>query len=520
LRQAAQRKVQRGAQAASQYSIAAPIKGWNAKDSLANMDEEYANSLINMFPEPTSVRVRKGYADHVTGIGSQVESLMPYNKPDGTQTLFCAAGTDFYNVTSSGAVGAAVVSSLTNARWEDLNFTNSSGTSYLCCFNGTDSPRYWNGSAWTTITGVSSPAITGLTTSDIVSAVSFKRRMYLVEKDSLKLWYLPVDSVGGLAKSFDLAGIAYKGGYIMAAGTWTLDAGEGLDDYLAVVTSEGQVVVYQGTDPSSSSSWSLIGVWNIGEPIGRRCLMKFRGDLLLIGVDGVFPLSAALIGDRTDPKAAITYPIMSAMAEAAASYKTRFGWSLCHYPGANMLLLNVPVKEGSEQEQYAMNTITGAFGQFQDIAANCWCIFNEKPYFGGNGVVGEFWQELSDNGNPIAYDMQQAFSYFGTKRIKQFTTMRPTFLSDGIPDVGMGMSIDFNLNSPLGSTAFQSNTAMWDVAMWDVAFWAGSLSSYSSWQTVFGVGIAAAQRMSGTVTGAELHYVSTDYLYEHGGVIG
>lgn len=54
----------------------------------------------------------------------------------------------------------------------------------------------------------------------------------------------------------------------MAAETWTLDSGEGLDDYLVVTTSEGQVGVFRGTDPTSVATWGLVGVWNLGEPIG------------------------------------------------------------------------------------------------------------------------------------------------------------------------------------------------------------------------------------------------------------
>ncbi|RYA73507.1 hypothetical protein DD594_28635, partial [Enterobacter cloacae complex sp. 4DZ1-17B1] len=126
--------------------------------------------------------------------------------PQGTQTLFGAAGTAFYEMTSAGAVGAAVVSGLANARWQHVNFTNSSGTSYLCCFNGVDSPRYWDNSSWITITGASTPTITGLTTSDIVSATLHKRRLWLVQKNTLKAWYLPVDAVGGAANALDLSG--------------------------------------------------------------------------------------------------------------------------------------------------------------------------------------------------------------------------------------------------------------------------------------------------------------------------
>jgi hypothetical protein len=46
---------------------------------------------------------------------------------------------------------------------------------------------------------------------------------------------------------------------------------EETDDYAAFITSEGQVAVYSGADPASSTTWSLVGVFDIGAPIGRRC---------------------------------------------------------------------------------------------------------------------------------------------------------------------------------------------------------------------------------------------------------
>ena len=184
MRKPAFQKAGRGRQSSNQQSLPAPTGGWNARDSIADMDEKDALLMENFFPDTTDVRVRKGTANHVTAVGSQVESLMPYNKPDGTQTLFGAANDSFYDFTTAGTVGAAVVGSLTNARWQYVNYTNSSGTSYLCCFNGTDAPQYWDDSTWTSITTVSSPAITGVTPANIIGATTSKRRMWLIEKDS------------------------------------------------------------------------------------------------------------------------------------------------------------------------------------------------------------------------------------------------------------------------------------------------------------------------------------------------
>lgn len=505
---------------ASLVSRPAPVKGWNAKDPLADMKPECAIELENFFPLASSVMLRKGFSEHVTGITGQVESIMPYNTPAGTQTLFAAAGTEFYDVTTAGAVGAAVVSGMTNARWQHLNYTNSSGDSYLCCFNGTDAPQYWDGSSWIAITGVSTPAITGVTATGLISAATHKRRMWLVEKDTLKAWYLPADAVGGAANALDLTGIAKRGGYLMAVDTWTLDAGEGLDDYWVGVTSEGEVIVYQGTDPSSSNTWSLKGVWHLGEPIGRRCLQKYAGDLLLILTNGVFPLSKTLITEKTNPTVALTDAISPAMNTAAQSYKANYGWCLAYHPVATMLLLNVPVAEGSSQQQYVMNTLTGAWSKFTGWEGNCIAVFNEELYMGCNGKVIKVWDTFSDNSTNITGTAKTAFDYFGKRVKKSFKMARPVFETNGSPTIRIGLNVDFDNGDMYGTLNYTSTTASrWGIALWGIGLWASGLQALRNWLGLTGLGICAATRLKTASQGVELRWLSTDYLFETGGYI-
>lgn len=500
-------------------SIPAPVGGWNARDSIADMDPRDALVMDNWFPSTGSVRIRKGYGQHVTGISGQVESLMPYNAPDGTNTLFAAANTAFYDVTSAGAVGASVVSGLTNNRWQHVNFTNTSGISYLCCFNGLDKPWYYNGSSWIEIDSGSSPGITGVTSSDLDNPWIHKRRLWVVEANTLSAWYLPVDAVGGAATEFSLLGLFNRGGYLVAGGTWTIDGGSGLDDYCVFVTSEGEVAVYQGTNPASD--FTIRGVWSIGEPIGKRCLLKYSGDLLIICKDGVYPLSGALQSSGTNPKASITDKIDGAMSTAAELYSSNFGWELSHFPGANMLMLNVPTTEGDNQEQYAMNTITGSWGRFTGIEANCWAIFNEKPYFGSNAFVGEFWSGFDDNDNNIDADVQQAFSYFGDRgSLKRWSMVRPIISTDGTPSILATLNVDYSDDKATASLSFTPSTyGLWDTALWDSGIWGAGLVELKSWQTVNAIGTAAALRLSSASKSIDVRFQACDYVYEAGGVI-
>jgi hypothetical protein len=502
--------------------IPAPTLGWNSSDSIADMDARYALLLDNFFPTSSDVMLRKGWEEWVGQLGDQVESLLPYMSDSGTPKLFAAVGTSFYDVTTTGtSAGAAVVTGLTNSRWQSTNFTNSGATSYLTAFNGTDDPRYYDGSSWTAITAISSPAILGVTPTTLNCPWQHQRRLWAVQESTLKAWYFPVDAVGGTANALDLSGFASKGGYLVAGGTWTLDAGEGVDDYWVAVTSEGQVIVYRGTDPSSANTWSMVGKWDLGKPIGRRCFAKYGGDLLYIAEDGVWPLSKALISDRVDPRVALTDKITTAMNDAATAYGSNFGWDLNFFPKAPFVLMNVPVQEGASQQQYVMNTISKAWCRFKDIDANCWAVLDGDLYFGADGFVGKAWHEFSDENDNINGDAKQAFNDLGFPgRTKQLTASRPIFASNGTPAFQMAWNIDYDDNELSGSLSFSPTTyATWDVTDWDDGFWGGGLSVLRNWQSAIGVGVVVAPRLTVASKGIETRWQSTQVIFKPGSML-
>lgn len=499
-------------------SVVAPIGGWNARDALGNMDEGDAVFMTNFWPATTYVQLRNGFSNHVTGLPDQVESLMAYSSAT-VNRMFAASGTAFYNVTSAGAVGAAVVSGLTNARWQHVNITTTAG-SYMYTVNGTDSPRLYDGTNWTTITGASTPAITGVTTSNLIHVNLFKNRLWFVEKDSLRIWYLPASAVGGAATSFDLSAIARRGGYLMAMATWTVDAGYGVDDHAVFVTSNGEVIVYRGTDPSSTATWALVGVWQLASPIGRRCFVKYAGDLLLLTFDGVEPLAGALQSSRTNPRVTLSDKIQSAIGSAAVDYSATFGWQVIHFPKAGMILVNVPVAVGSQQ-QYVMNTVTKAWANFTGWNANCWELLSDDLYFGGNTVVGKAWDTNADNSQAITGECKQAFNYFGSRGVnKRWTLARPVIETSGTPAALFNINVDFDDTPPVATVSYSpAGFGVWNTSQWDSGTWGADLQVSKGWQGVTGVGKCAAGRLKVAANGIQVRWMSTDYSLELGGIL-
>ena len=502
----------------STASLPAPVGGWNARDALGAMPENDACQLKNWWPATSSVYMRYGYTEYATGLDGACETLIPYSGLTDTEFYAVTDTGNIYDVSVAGAVGAAVVSGLTNGRFEYTQITTAGGA-FLMAVNGADKLRYYEGSTWTADGGTY--AITGVDTADCININLFKNRIWMIEKDTLSAWYLPTAAIQGAAVEFPLGGVANLGGHLVAMATWTIDAGYGVDDLAVFVTSQGEVIVYRGTDPSSATTFALVGVWQVGKPVGRRCWIKYGADLLLITQDGVMPMSAGLQSSRLDPRVSLTDKIQFAVSQAVSLHNNNFGWQLLYFPKENQLYLNVPVQEGQNQQQYVMNTITKAWCNFEGWQANCWSLFNDNPYFGGDGVVNLAWDGFDDNNTDIEAIGIQAFSNFGNSTVqKRFTMMRPVFFTNGSPSILGQINVDFDLSdttAPLSVTAIPY--AVWDTGLWDSALWGSDVILQQNWQGVTGIGYYAAPFIKVAAQGITVQWVNTTVVYENGGVI-
>lgn len=477
-------------------SIPPPIEGWDAISPVAAMSPKRAFRLDNWFPQPSWVELRKGFVTHCdTGSGLPVETLADYQGTDSRQ-LFAASGPDVYDVTAAGSPSVAI-SDLANARFQFVNFATTGGNFLWMC-NGADDPRYYDGVSWSTA------VITGITSTDIVSVNAHKNRLWFVQNNSSDAAYLPTDQIQGAAVPFPLGGIFTNGGRLEAIGTWSVDAGDGPDDYLVFVSSRGQVAIYKGTDPSAAATWSLVGVFNMGAPLGRRCLTRVGSDVAIICIDGVVPLSKVMIFERAAvPKISLTANIQRVMNQSARDYGDHFGWQLMSYPRGTRAILNVPVAENSQQEQYVMNTLNGAWCRFTGMNANCWALLNDIPYFGGNtGTVYQADEGGADEDQTMRADMMTAYNYFGQRgNNKRWMMCRPLLTTDGIVTPGLAFNVDFQTDAAITIPSTQASAvSLWDVALWDVGVWSGTTTT-GNWTSVTGLGYCASVRMVVDVSG-------------------
>jgi hypothetical protein len=501
--------------------------------------EASVNPAVRVFDGITSDKLQSvnltNTAGHFLVACNGVDPVMIY---DGTNWFYVATTTTAQTISTitrggTGNLTATVTTAAAHGLATGNRVTISGATESN--YNGTYVITVTGGSEFTytmatapsadaTVVGsYTTIGITGVNSNTFINVNLFKNRLYFTQKDTLTCWYLDVDAIGGPASPLYFGGIARNSGYLQAMGTWTLDAGQGADDYAVFVTSMGEVIVYNGTDPDSIDTWALKGVWQLGQTFSRRCFFKWSGDLLLLTKDGLVPLASALQSSRLDPRVNLTDKIYFAVSQAATLYSDLFGWQINYYASANMLILSIPTSEG--MEQFVMHNITKAWGRFTDIQAYCWEVTGDSTMnFGGNGIVGLFYDGYSDNGSNITATAQQAYSYYERPgQLKRFMLVRPILQSTGgVPNVVCGLSVDFDTQSQLGAVQFNPSAltdGVWDTSKWDQANWAGGLITTKVWQGVTGLGFAGSINLNVASRGIELHWASTDYVMEAGGVL-
>lgn len=554
-------QISRSTQRSSTASAPSPTGGWNTRDPLAGMSSTDAVILNNWWPSPGLVETRLGAQDYATGFNSRVKTLMSYaGATADSNKLIAACDYGLFDVTFGGAVGLnglplyrmglylpstiGLIPSERSSAWyriadtdyfgdasldvtdgyfQYINFNNAAG-SYIEAVNGVDKLKLFDGTNWFSIDETTSPGVIGVDTTTLVGINTFKRRIWFVQEFSMSAWYLPVESLGGTATEFPLGHYFSKGGYLMAMGTWTLDSGEGVDDYAVFVSSEGQVAVFQGTDPDSATTFSLVGIYFIGAPIGRRCLLKYGGDLLYISAQGLYPLSKALTSASIDRTEALSSKIDPTFTESAGLYGSNLGWQTVHFPPADMILVNIPTSVGATSEQYAMNTINGSWCRFTGWLSSCYEVFQGRLFFGGETTVVEAWTGTSDFGNNIVASAQTAYSYLNANvQSKHFKMVRPILSTEKFKVFTMHLAIEVDFTDSIETSQVQLGTnsvSNWDTDQFDLAVWSAGREVLKDWYTCAapdGYAASLEIRISGKET--QVGWTSTDFTYIQGGIL-
>jgi len=523
-------------------SFPAPTGGWVSADNPAQTKIPFktygptAETMENFFPTQTGLSVMGGSVKHATLslTGEPVESIWSYIGGT-TRELFGACDGDIFNITTPvdpDTPPTPDVAGQTSDYYSTQNFATVGGN-FLYALNGTDSPQLYDGAAWTAITGASVPAITGVTTSSLSQANVYRNRLFFAQGGTMNVWYLPVDALGGAAGQVSLAGVFQRGGAVLFTATWSLDSGSGLDDNLVVASTEGELAIYTGSDPSDPNDWRIVGVYNFPRPMGKNGYTKAGGNLVILTEKGGIPITAATLS--ADKAILGEYAISRAIEPdwiEDARDRRAMPWEIMIWDSRQRAIVSNPVT-GDESITppwcYVVNTTTGAWCKRRGWNTRCLALHNDAGFFGSNnGAVYQMEITGADDGAIYYPVLVMAWDHFGTPGFqKTVLSARAVFSVSSDPIVKLSASADYSVSLPSAPNVAADVDAPgeWDVGLWDVSLWdTGTtlLPFQTGWESINVSGFALAMQvqmsMGNTVT-PRIALTTIDVLYEAGEIM-
>jgi hypothetical protein len=451
--------------------------------------------------------------------------LMPYI--NGTvRKFFATNAVGIYEITTVAdpLVSPSVAVVQTNNDHSFVQFATTGGV-FLCVVNGTDARQVYDGTSWAT-----TPAITGVASTALSHVWQFKNRLFFVEKNTLNAWYLPTDAIGGAANRIPLGGIFTRGGSLLFGATWSYEStGGGLAEACVFVSTEGEAAVYEGTDPSSASTWQLRNVYRIGRPLGKNASFKAGGDLLIATDVGIVPLSTAIAKDYAAlGGSAVSYPIEEEWKAEVAQRTGQFGWQVVMWPTQQMAVVAMPTYGSLAPMCFVINLRTGAWGRYTGWNTACLGLYQDRLFFGtADGKIVECEVGGTDQSIPFTAVYVGLFDDLKTgEAFKSANLARATFRAS-VPveeQLSVQTNYEVNLQAAPNASPPSGSSNVWGSATWGVSLWQAIAEKRSDavWRGVSGSGFALAptvQITSGNATALDAELVTYTLVYEAGNVV-
>ena len=383
--------------------------------------------------------------------------MIPYY--GAPQELAAAAGGKIYDLS-----GAEIKTGYGGDDWAWTSFSNLSSVDYTVMVNGIDGVVSWDGTTFVTEAVTAPAGETWIIPAKFDKILSHMNRLWFADSENLAVYYLPVQTKSGALFVVPLNAIFKRGGSIRGIYTWSIDGGVGLDDAIAIFTSNGEVAIYSGVDPGHRLQAGRrlplrrADVERQHHQFRRRPL---RDDFHGAGAD-----------DDADPR----------RDRAAGQSRPQ------RHEGVRGRLEGPPRPlrlAGDAQPPHQPRDLQHADRQRQvpadgaqdagaDLDANgatsrrgAGAGSNNQTYFGSEtgGIYLGGSEYLNDNGAAINADVRFAWSNFSSVQKKNFKMMRLYTITDGLPRPFMDLEVDYNNVPPTNQpevTAGPSGGADWD----------------------------------------------------------
>lgn len=451
----------------SKYNLSAAVGGLDLIDPLDNMPPECAIQMDNLIPDSDGDRVRTGYVSCVSG---NYKRLIPVPFASDEKLIACKEDDiDVYDSTDF-TVAPTHKTGYSSDDWVSTLFTDGAGKQYVVMANGLDVPQYYS-----TADGITASTFTIPAGVALDSPLSFKNTLYFLGGD-WDIYYGGTQAITGALTKFSVGSFFKKGGKILTIQNWTQDAGQGMNDIFVIISTEGEVMLYTGTNPTEAD-WSTLGVFTIPRPIGKRCCEMVGADLIVLTENGYLPLSTVLSDLRANRTA-----ISGKINPIVRGKNFTEDWEIHFYSKKGFLFVNAPSEiAGYSHEQHVLNINTNAWCRFVGMDAQSWAILFDKIYFCNSNGIFQADVGTTDDGKWIVFQVQRAYNAFQVPEKKQLIRMvlRATSYADN--QIYKRINSDFMVgkNRIIMNNFGTGYSSYWDEAIWDESFWSEEADAYT-----------------------------------------
>lgn len=331
--------------------IKPPLKGLNIHDNPLDLTYEFATELTNFQPPTTKLEVRPGIKNL---IGLSGTPLGIYSYSVGARKIYKTGVLITMPAISSPAYSFILIKMLqgnNDVLFDAINpislelkimsnFKTDQYSSEYCMYDNsmffldgsnTTMPFIFSGERGVDqmvflTPGTGSEANKNIT--DIDNLVVYDGYLYANSKSSLNIYYMEASAADPNSPTaswvnrifrptctgvMNLNGVLKKGGSILYMFGLSANQHDNLQAYFCVLTTLGELLVYQGGNPTlaKDGQWKLLGNFNIPVPLNKRCICKVEGDVIVATSKGLFSLQRVVFGHASPMTEALEWRISS-----------------------------------------------------------------------------------------------------------------------------------------------------------------------------------------------------------------
>jgi hypothetical protein len=499
------------------YTLSAFPRGVDKVSPIDMFPELSARDLVNWYHDGSKLVLRGGISPFAAPhSGSTIKTLANMSLADGTEELVVAVNSKVSVENGTLTEDITGPTSPTSDEWQTAFYNG-----HLFMVNGADTAQKYDGSGNLTDVG-----FTGVSLSTLINVFVHNERVYFIPKNSRSIWYSPPKAAGGTGVLVEapFAQSLTKGGYLVCGGSMNSGSGNLPQDLMWVLSSRGELLVYQGRWPGDST-FKIVKRFLIGKPLGYRSYLHLEDDVWFItsmGIVSGVQLFNGTVQSAIDARGRGVNPFIRA---AAKRIPFSYMYSGTFWQNGNRAYIWYPVS-GSDTRALVCNLETYAWSQYQYAvpgAAHCGEVKDDKLYVGGSsGKVYLAEQNYNDDGLAIQSLIRGGFNFFKNRgNFKVFKDIRPLFkVSDG-GNVNVEVGLDTDLIDSIEYRSISTTTGSgedtdWNEDDWDDASWSSEDEYITKRQGFPGQGHSGALRIRATSINSSIEFSAFEVRFEVG----